>query len=293
MSSIIKRMFSNTNASVKYAFLNLKGHPRGNLILKILVNKSFLPSLVIEEDSKMAQKGRDALNEELRKLPNADDLLPPEMSTILEPHPEVKHLQVRNHNNEATLEAIAQAEIDVIVLGDCRIMKDPIIKLAKKGMINTHPGYLPHVRGNNCSLYAIIHDLPIGCTAHVVDLDIDTGPLIEREKLDLDWKNMTYPMLLHELNLSCARLALHSMHQFAQMGSFQSKDQNDFMLQSGLQLHPYGTFTAIEPIMKKHAIQKLESGGYSGGSIVPVSKRGEKILMMEDQSKKELGALSG
>ena len=54
------------------------------------------------------------------------------------------------NNNDADCErSIKESGVDMIVLGDCRIIKDPIIAASLGGIVNVHPGYLPDVKGNN------------------------------------------------------------------------------------------------------------------------------------------------
>ena len=46
--------------------------------------------------------------------------------------------------------------------------------------MNVHPGLLPEYRGCSCVEWAIFNDDPIGNTVHFMDLDYDTGPIIDR-----------------------------------------------------------------------------------------------------------------
>ena len=48
---------------LRFAFLNLEGHPRGNAILKHLLSRGLVPSLLLEERSAMAQRGRRHLEQ--------------------------------------------------------------------------------------------------------------------------------------------------------------------------------------------------------------------------------------
>eukprot|EP00924_Labyrinthula_sp_SR-Ha-C_P001010 augustus_masked-scaffold_7-processed-gene-10.11-mRNA-1 protein AED:1.00 eAED:1.00 QI:0/-1/0/0/-1/1/1/0/268 len=257
-----------------YAFLNLKNHPRGNQILQTLVENGFPPSLVVEEDSRLAARNCSALTHELLTLDQnifplakrSEDIV----SGINALSPGTcQQISVPNHNNKNSVAAIRNAGVDFLILGDCRIMKEEILGLPVKGIVNNHPGFLPEVKGNNCSLYAIIHDLPIGCSAHLIDEDIDTGPLLNVERLQLDWKNLTYTELLYHLNICCAEVCLDVVRNFERTGKFKC------MPQEKTSLHDFGTFTAIEKIMKQHAIIKLESGGYSGGFDVAIRERNQ------------------
>ena len=249
----------------KFAYLNLKDHPRGNSILHSLVSSGFLPEVVVEEDSEMASRDSSILLSDLSKLDTTNYPRAAQAQDILK-GTNVNHAFVKNHNSKKCLEILRKAGVDAIVLGDCRILKPEIIAAAPRGVINTHPGFLPDVRGNHCSLYAIIHDLPIGCSSHFVDCDVDTGPLIDRKLFDLDWHNTKYEQLLWHLNDSCASLA---------RGAFEALDQGRLQTfpQHPSKLHPFGTFTAMEPKMKRQAIKKLHAGAYHGGSFRPMHLR--------------------
>src|SRR5439155_3823330 len=51
------------------------------------------------------------------------------------------------------------------------------------GVINSHPGLLPWVRGTGVVADAIRRGIPVGCTCHYVDRGVDTGRIIERRLL--------------------------------------------------------------------------------------------------------------
>ena len=56
-----------------------------------------------------------------------------------------------------------------------------LLQIIKKGVVNIHPGILPHYRGCSCVEWAILNDDPVGNTAHFMDSDYDTGPIITSE----------------------------------------------------------------------------------------------------------------
>ena len=246
---------------INFAYLNLRGHPRGNRILQSLVHSGFVPEVVVEEDSSMASRDSALLDSELVKLDLSRYSMAPGAEEILK-GANVGHFLVHNHNDEQCVEILKRHEVDAIVLGDCRILKPHFLAEAPSVVINTHPGYLPYVRGNHCSMYAIIHDLPIGCSSHLVDTGVDTGPIIDRTLLELDWTNTRIEELLWHLNEACANLAVGAVDAL-QQGKLRTKHQE------AKPIHPFGTFTAIDPALKELAITKLHSGGYHGGSLEP------------------------
>mmetsp|Transcript_977 Transcript_977/g.1403 ORF Transcript_977/g.1403 Transcript_977/m.1403 type:complete len:284 (+) Transcript_977:253-1104(+) len=257
---------------VNFAFLNFKGHPRGNVIADGLVNAGHVPRLIIEEDSALATSGSSILSSDLATLNPAKYAPAPSVEDILQKE-NIKYSTVKNHNDEECIQALKDADIDLVVLGDCRILKDNLLSVPRKGVINTHPGYLPEVRGNHCSLYAIIHDLPLGCSVHFVNQGVDTGDIIKTQRIKLHKKPTLYPELLYMLNHVCKDLAIGAMDQMVKRGKIESQPQK---LRN---IHPFGTFTSIPKKIKEQAIVKLESGSYLDGSLKPLHDR-----HLEDES---------
>ena len=59
------------------------------------------------------------------------------------------------------------------------IFPQRVIDAVPRGIINVHPGTLPHYRGLFAPFWQILHGEPeLGCTVHLVDRGIDTGPIL-------------------------------------------------------------------------------------------------------------------
>lgn len=203
--------------SFNYAFLNLKGHYRGDVILHTLIEHEILPSIVIEEESKLSKKSSLNLLSDL----GLSCSIKHEFKSS-----KINHFIVENHNNINTLEILKDSDIDLILLGDCRILNRNIFEIPKHGTINLHPGYLPYVRGNNPYIWALIYNLEQGCSAHFIDEGIDTGDVILREEINLSTIN-SYQELLEKINHVCSVLALRILKHFIQEGSILSTKQID------------------------------------------------------------------
>lgn len=201
------------------AFLNLKGHYRGLIILQALIESNFLPILVIEEDSKLSAKNSSSILKELEI----------EKNIIIEYKKlGINHLITPNHNTEEVRIALEEYQIDLIILGDCRILKPYIFKIPKYGAINIHPGYLPYVRGNTPYIWALIKNLPQGCTAHFVDDNIDTGDIILRRKINIE-NIHSYKELLTTINTLCAEIIIEILLNFEKSGIISSIPQNHLL----------------------------------------------------------------
>ena len=70
-----------------------------------------------------------------------------------------------------------------ILIGGAGMLPDHIVKSAR--VINSHPAYLPHVRGLDSLKWAIYYGKPIGVTTHIISTECDAGKLIRRELVPL------------------------------------------------------------------------------------------------------------
>ncbi|NER85509.1 ectoine synthase [Moorena sp. SIO3A2] len=236
-----------------FAYLNLKGHPRGNYMLDRLIQAGLEPALVIEECSDLATAGRQELEKQLQKIA-AETPLPRSLPEILAGR-NVRCVETANHNDAQSEELLTALCPDLIVLGDTRIIRNKnILRIPELGIVNVHPGYLPTVRGNNPYLWSIVHDLPQGVTVHFIDEGVDSGPIIARQRLYLQ-PRATYPQLLAAINRLCGELLLEALC-FLKAGGVQSLAQGNFE-NPGKKV-----FRLCPPEIKSAAIQKLESGEY-------------------------------
>jgi hypothetical protein len=64
-----------------------------------------------------------------------------------------------------------------------QILKKPLE--TNHRFIHIHPGYLPFVKGMDCSLWAILKKNKLGVSSFFIDYDIDSGKIIDREEYDL------------------------------------------------------------------------------------------------------------
>lgn len=93
----------------------------------------------------------------------------------------------RQNYDEAILDALKQHHIDFIVLaGFMRILGPDFIKHYENKIINTHPALLPSFPGLHGARQALEYGSKItGCTVHVVDAGVDTGPIVFQSAVDV------------------------------------------------------------------------------------------------------------
>ncbi len=82
-------------------------------------------------------------------------------------------------------------ELVLSILHQRRILR-PLIELPSKGCVNFHPAPLPRYRGWGTYSMAILEgESRWGASAHLVDDDFDTGPILETREFDFDAANET------------------------------------------------------------------------------------------------------
>lgn len=77
--------------------------------------------------------------------------------------------------------------IEAILLATGNIIEEDIVKKYK--VINSHPGFLPVIKGLDALKWAILHKEPIGVTTHYVNEQIDGGVIIERRLLSIKYED--------------------------------------------------------------------------------------------------------
>lgn len=96
---------------------------------------------------------------------------------------------------------------DIVVLGSCRIIRQPIIDIPRLGTLNAHPGLLPAYRGLDTIEWSVLNGDDPGVTVHFVDAGIDTGPVIVREKIPLQRRDTLHRLQVKATDLSARMLS--------------------------------------------------------------------------------------
>lgn len=234
---------------MRFAYLNLQNHPRGNVILKSLIKHGFIPTVIIEEKSSLAVKNRSAI---VTAFKDSSEIFPLTQEIVV--NLDVPIFFVENHNDIESEELLKIYNVDLIVLGDTRVIKKNVMNIPKIGTINSHPGYLPDVKGNNPYIWAIINELPQGCSIHFIDENVDTGDVILRERIDPETCK-SYTDLLRKINYLCADLMVEAVRQIGDKTySRTSQSKLKFINEN----HIDKEFYAASLEEKKAAIKKLE-----------------------------------
>ena len=65
------------------------------------------------------------------------------------------------------------------------LLRRPLIDAFGLGVLNAHMGVLPAYRGMNVAEWAALERAPVGCTVHLIDTGIDTGPILATREVDI------------------------------------------------------------------------------------------------------------
>lgn len=95
--------------------------------------------------------------------------------------------KTRNEFDQTVLKIMKDKQIEVIVLaGFMRLLTPEFIEAYRNKILNIHPSLLPLFPGAHAHRDTINSGTKIsGCTAHLVDEGIDTGPIIMQKSLEI------------------------------------------------------------------------------------------------------------
>ena len=174
-----------------FAYLLLKEHPYGREMLRQILSEGFVPEIIINEDSDIADEEREKF---LRRI-EGNPIAPPVQSQADDFS--IPIVTVPVHNSAEVMPHIQGIDLDLIVFGGTRIIRGEILDYPKDGVINSHPGLLPDCRGSASPAWSVYHDIPIGSSTHFCDNGIDTGDLLMRREVEVK-RGMTYEDLCYE-----------------------------------------------------------------------------------------------
>jgi phosphoribosylglycinamide formyltransferase-1 len=92
---------------------------------------------------------------------------------------------VIEHNSLGCEHLIKLYDLDVGIILGARILKENIINLFKRGVINMHPGILPENRGLENIAKAKRNGWEQGVTTHWIDKYVDAGTIIDRKTIPM------------------------------------------------------------------------------------------------------------
>lgn len=171
----------------------------------------------------------------------------------------IEHLHTPNVNQPEVLEHLRRADVDfIIVYWFDQILREPIISVPRRAVINVHAAFLPRCRGLFPLLFSALEDgQPFGITAHLIEnREIDAGPILAqrivtpppgRSVLFYDsWVNRMGVDMLDEVLTDFDHHLANARHQSG--GSYYSYPSREQMAQArrqGLKLTSIRDFMAV------------------------------------------------
>jgi phosphoribosylglycinamide formyltransferase-1 len=91
-----------------------------------------------------------------------------------------RHFPSREALDLALITSFQAAAVDLVVMaGWMRIVTQALIDAYPERLVNIHPSLLPSFRGARAIEQALAAGVQLsGCTAHLVSLEVDTGPIL-------------------------------------------------------------------------------------------------------------------
>ena len=139
----------------------------------------------------------------------------------------------------------------VVLIGGAGILEESFIKDDK--VINSHPGYIPEVRGLDSLKWAIVENKPIGVTTHLIGDYVDAGLVIERRVIDV-YSTDTFHALAQRVYENEASMLVEGIEKIG-------KTELEMIKPGDSELHKrmpkeieQGLLDAFEIYKKKHAI---------------------------------------
>ncbi len=167
-------------------------------------------------------------------------------------------------NAEARADALG-AEID---LGLCawwpHILKAETIRMPRLGFLNTHPSLLPHNRGKNPNFWSIVEERPFGVSVHWIDEDIDSGDIVARREIPVDWTD-TGETLYRK---ACAEMVPAVVDAYAEVRSGTAKrvpqSLNEGSFHRASELDPASRLDLDAPTTARAVLNRLRARTFSG-----------------------------
>lgn len=99
----------------------------------------------------------------------------------------IPYLVVSDLNHPKSLQILQSIKPDVIMFTGGGLLRPPLLKTPRIGVLNCHTGILPQFRGMDVVEWTAVEEkvnsIGFGVTLHFMDNGIDTGPILLKEKI--------------------------------------------------------------------------------------------------------------
>lgn len=118
-----------------------------------------------------------------------------------------------------------QNKTDFILIAGAGLLPDELVE--NHQLINSHPGWLPKVRGLDSLKWAIHNQQIVGVTCHFVDSEADAGFLIEQREVPV-YANDTFHSLAYRQYEMEIEMLIHSLELIPKKTDFPSLSTTEF-----------------------------------------------------------------
>src|SRR5262249_49669157 len=87
-----------------------------------------------------------------------------------------------NQNSPKALSALNQWAPDVAVFTGGNILRNELLEIPRRGVLNAHLASLPEIRGMSSPEWSLLYAVPLAVTVHFMDAGIDTGSIVLRRE---------------------------------------------------------------------------------------------------------------
>lgn len=157
---------------IKFAYFG--GEPLAVPVLEELKKADLTPSLIICNPDRPSGRGHQ--------------LTPPPAKVWAESEGIEVFQPTTYKKNDVARDRLSKESWDLFVVVAYNFILPPwLLEIPKHGVINVHPSLLPKLRGASPIRTAILENLPedVGVTIMLMDQEMDHGPILEQEQLEL------------------------------------------------------------------------------------------------------------
>lgn len=123
------------------------------------------------------------------------------------------------------IEHLKSSSYDLAIQGGVGILKNEVIQLFSRGILNFHPGALPEYRGCTVPEWQIFHEKRVMVTCHFIAEGIDAGDVIEIKDLDLDYSS--YESMRGTIYPKTAKFVVEILRRFINSEKIEAVPQNE------------------------------------------------------------------
>ena len=78
---------------------------------------------------------------------------------------------------------------DLLLVWWPHILREPLLSLPARALLNTHPSLLPHNRGKHPNFWSLVEGRPFGVTIHYVNNSVDGGDIAFQLPIPVTWED--------------------------------------------------------------------------------------------------------